>query len=415
MKGILKRIFFENWPRKAVSIILAIVIWLTVNHSLTTTKTLSNIPVRIINLADDKTIDGMQKDGLLTKKVTLTLTGKRAFLNELTTNDLEVIIDAAGQPDEWIASISKKNLVSLTPDLDISKGISDVSHQRFIIRLTKLISEKIPILITQPIGGAPRGYKFLDIWPYRLTMTVSGPEEEVKRIKTQGQKLTFNLNNISKADLDAIATKSGEGKADEVSFFVPEQWKLITLPSLSDLPLEIDDPQAKLLRIDFVRSDLIPLDTSIPVSLYFPPESINTYNPQNTQLVSSSLVHDVNGIKLIEKPLFVKGVSHLFVDLVRNMLQLSIVFSPASEMKPLDSTVLFINPRTLENEYVSKLMSDSSDEAIHSLLPALKEEYLRNRFRSYMNHFKLYNADDTPFELDITLDDGKVTVSEKAS
>ena len=86
-----------------------------------------------------------------------------------------------------------------------------------------------------------------------------------------------------------------------------------------------------------------------------------------------------------------------------------------NEKKPIDWSVLFINPRTIENEYVSKLMSDSSDEVIHGLLPSLREEYLRNRFRSYMNHFKLYNNDDTQFELDIKLDDGKVIVSEKKS
>ena len=413
MKALLKRLFIENWPRKAGSIALAIVIWLTVNHSLTSTKTIGSIPVRIINLAPDKTIDGMQKDGFLSKKVSLTLTGKQAFLNELTSNDLEVVIDAANKPDEWIASIAKKNLVSLTPDLDISKGVSDVSHQRFIIHLTKLISEKIPIIVTQPIGRAPRGYKFLDIWPYRLTMTVSGPAEVVKKLKTQGQKLTFNLNNISKGDLDVIAAKKDGTKGNEVSFFVPEQWKLINFPTISDLPLEIDDPQAKLLRIDFVRSNLIPLNTSIPVSLYFPQELIKKWNPENTKLITTSLLHDVNGIKLIQKPLFAKGASHFFVDLVRNMLQISITFLPENNRKPIDWSVLFITPRTLENEYVSKLMSDSTDEVIHGLLPSLREEYLRNRFRSYMNHFKLYNSDDTNFMLDIKLDDGNVSVSEK--
>ena len=414
MKALLKRLFIDNWPRKTISIVLGVIIWLTVNHSLTSTKTIGNIPVRIINLAPDKTIDGgMQKGGFLSKKVSLTLTGKRAFLNELSSNDLEVVIDAANQPDEWIASIAKKNLVSLTPDLDISKGISDVSHQRFIIRLTKLISEKIPILITQPLGGAPRGYKFLDIWPYRLTITVSGPEEVVKKLKTQGQKLTFNLNNISKGDLDEIATKKGEGTGDEVSFFVPEGWKIIQFPAISDLPLEIDDPQAKLLRIDFVRSDLIPIDNAIPVSLYFPQELIKQFNPDNTKLVTSPLLHDVNGIKLIQKPLFVRGVSHLFVDLVRNKLQISITFTPENKKRPIDWGVIFINQRTMENQYVSKFMSDSSDELIHGLLPSLREEYLRNRFRSYMNHFKLYNSNDTNFELDIKLENGEVSILEK--
>ena len=415
MKTLFKRFIIGNWPRKAVSIILALVIWLTVNQSLTSTKTIGNIPVRIVNLAQDKTIDGLHKDGLLSKKVTLTLTGKRAFLSYLSSSDLEVVIDASNKPDEWIASISKRNLISLTPDIDISKGISDVSHQRFIIRLTKLVTKKIPILITQPIGEAPRGYQFLDIWPYRLTLTVSGPEEVVKHLKAQGQKLTFNLNNISKGELDAIATKKRDEKGDEVSFFVPDQWKHINFPALFDLPLEIDDPQAKLLRIDFVRSDLVPIDRAIPVSLYFPQEYITRFNPENTKLVASTLLKDVSGIKLIEKPLYARGVSHLFVKLVRSMLQISITLSPQKQGESLDWSILFINPRTLEDNYVSTLLSDSSDEEIHDLLPSLREEYLRNRFRSYMNHFKLYNSDDSIFNLNIRAQDSTVVVSEKTS
>ncbi|HAZ15870.1 MAG: hypothetical protein A2Y28_00965 [Chlamydiae bacterium GWC2_50_10] len=412
MKRLALNLFIENWERKCLSILLALVIWLTVNHSLTMTKTVS-IPVKINNLPTDKTIQGLTREGFLPKKIALTLTGNRSFLADLSANDLEAVIDASGMNDEWIATISKKNLISLSPDLEIANNISDITHERFIIRLTRLVTEKIPVLITQPIGEAPRGYQYLDVWPYRLTLSVSGPEEVVKQLKSQGEKLTFNLNHITKDELDAIAAHTLSSKDSEISFFVPDLWKQISLPSLSDLPLEIDDPQAKLLRIDFVRSDLIPLDRPLPIALYFPPESLSRYNPANTLVALTPLVQEINGLKMIQKPLFAKGVSHLFVQLVRNMVQISVPVAPKKRGNALDWCVTFVNSQVLEDLYVTALLSDSSTEELHKMVPPLREEYLRNRFRNYMNRFQLYLNDEKKFELKISLEDGSLFISEK--
>jgi hypothetical protein len=212
MKTLIANFFLTNWQRKTVSLILAVIIWLVVNHSLTSTKTIGNVSVRIINIPTGKTVEGIQSNGKLNKKLTLTLVGNTNTLEDLTSNDIEVVIDAANKPDEWIATISKKNLVSLNPEVDISKGISRVYHPSFIIRMTKLVTEKIPIVITRPIGEPPRGYQFLDIWPYRLTLTVSGPEDVIKKLKIKEQKMTFNLNDISKAQLDALSSNANSEK-----------------------------------------------------------------------------------------------------------------------------------------------------------------------------------------------------------
>ena len=53
--------------------------------------------------------------------------------------------------------------------------ISRVSPYDMIIRQSKLVTEKIPVLVTQPIGEAPKGYQFLDVWPYQLFVTVTRP------------------------------------------------------------------------------------------------------------------------------------------------------------------------------------------------------------------------------------------------
>ncbi len=410
MKTLLANLFVANWQRKTVSLILSIIIWLVVNHSLTSTKTLANIPVRVINIPQGKTVEGLQSNSKLNRKLSLTLVGNTNTLDELTSNDLEIIIDAANKPDEWIATISKKNLVSLNPEIDISKGISRVYHPSFILRMTKVVTEKIPIAITRPIGEPPRGYQFLDIWPYRLTLTVSGPEDVIKRLKLKEQKLTFNLNDISKAQLDALSSASD--KSDVVSFFVPDPWKQINIPLLSDVPIEIDDPLAKTLRIDFARCNLLPLDSPIVVTSFFPPEYSRSLNPTTLQIATNSLISCENGIYMIKTPLYAKGVDALFLQIVKEMIQIVIIATPPSQRQFLPWSIQFVNPNQLEDKYVSALMSDTSDEDIRLMRPSLREEYLRNRFRSYMNHFQLFYPDDSRFDLTAKIQGHSIEIQE---
>lgn len=406
MKSLFRYLFIDNWQRKLIATVLAIIIWLVVNHTLTGTKIFNNVPVKIINIPNGKTIEGMHPNGVLNKRISLTVVGNKPLLDALSSNDIEVVVDASGKNGEWLATITKKNIISLNPDLNISTGIDRVSHSSFPIHMSKLVTEKIPIIVTQPIGEAPRDYLFLDIWPYRLGMTVTGPEEVVKRLKTKSPKLTFNLNDISKSDLDALP------QGDEVSFFVPNEWKHITLPGISDTPLFIDDPQAKTLRLDFVRCDLLPLDNPIPISLYYPPEFSDQLNPNNCQLSISGPIKKLHGQNMITGALYVKGVSRLFVEVVSDMLQIVIIAAPKSVRPSLEWSIQFINPHVLEDKYVSKLLSDTNDDEIRDIQPNLREEYLRNRFRSYMNKFQLYKSEDKPLKLQIELESGKVVVRE---
>lgn len=414
MKTLLYKIFVENWSRKLVSIILAGIIWLVVNHTMTSTRNISNVPVRIIHLIPGKTVEGMQPNGRLAKKLTLTVVGNKSVIDELTPSDLEVVIDAEGKADEWIVTVTKKNLVSLNPEIDISSGITRVYHPNFFIRMTKLITEQIPIVITQPFGEAPRGYQFLDVWPYHLNLTVSGPEEVIKRLKLKEQRITFNLSDISKAQLDEISLKS-EGTSEVISFFVPDQWKQINIPILSDSPLEIDDPLAKALRIDFLRCNLLPVNTPIQLSLFFPTEYLPQINPQTIAIAPTPLVQFSWGSPMINYPLYANGVDSLFLETVRHMFEIVIIATPKSERQFLDWSVQFANPRLLEDKYVATLMSDVSDRDIRLLQPTLREEYLRNRFRSYMNRFQLFYGDDSRFDLNVSLKGQKIYVEETTS
>lgn len=412
IKNLIQRIFIDNWQRKAISLGLAVIIWFLVSQSLISSKTIGNIPVRIINIPAGKTIVDLQSDGVLTKRVTLTLVGNKTTLEELASNDMEVVIDAQNKKGEWTAPITRRNLSSLNPEINLTKGITRVSPTSVSIRLTKLVSEKIPVFITQPIGEAPRDYQFLDVWPYQLTMNVSGPEEVVKRLKSKGVRLTFDMSDISKAELDSLSIRTDSVKGDEVSYFVPEHWKRVPIPLLSDTPLEIDDPRAKDLRMDFARISLLPIKSRIPVVLYFPTETLSIYNPSTVTIANSPLIEKVSGLDLFSQPLSAKGVSQLFVQVVEEMMEIAIVIEPISGKANLIWSIQFINPRLLEDRYVSRMMSDVSDEEVRDLQPLLREEYLRNRFRSYMNRFQLFKTDEKRLELNIRLENNQVIIEE---
>lgn len=410
MKTLLIRIFIENWPRKLISLILAMIIWMMVSHSMTVNKVIPNIPVRVVNLPPDKTIEGMQLNGTLSRKLTLTLIGHKTVLDGISSRDLEIVIDAKDKSQEWIANIEKKNLISLNPELDIGKHISKVMPVEMILRPSKLVTERIPITITPPIGEVPKGYQFLDVYPSRLFVSVNGPEEAVKRLKTRGIKLTFNLNEIRQEDLDALKSSNQEEKSDEISYPVPDSWKKISLPLLSEAQIEIDDPLAKALRIDFSRQDLLQIGFSIPVTVFYPPKYSHTINPETYTLATNDFISKKNGIKVFSSPLYAQGVSRLFLDTVKDMVQMVIIAAPKSERETLLWNAQFMYPHELENRYVAKAIAESND-IIYDVQPHLLEDYLRNRFRNYMERFRIYTPDNQKLSLKIELKANSISVT----
>ncbi len=408
MRSWIKKIFFDNWQRKLVSLILAMIIWIVVNHSLTSVQTYAEIPVKVINIPTGKTVEGLLPNGTLKKKVSLTLTGHSSTLKELSGNDLEIIVDAENKGNEWAISVNKNNLISLNKNIDVAKSITKISHPAYIVALCNFVTEKIPILVSKPIGEAPAGYQYLDIWPYHLYITVSGPENIVKDLQSRGLKLSLNLNDISKTELSALHSAK---QKDEISFFVPDSWKKINIPEISSSPIEIDDPQAKLLRIDFSLSDLLPIQAPIPIVVYYPLKYSKMINPSTYPLMANDYIQSKNNIYMITQPLMAKGVSRVFLDAVKNMIEIVVVAAPETDKKNLLWNTQFVYPHELENNYVAKTLAQATEQDFKGLQPHHQEEYLRNRFRNYMNRFRLYTPNDEKLFLKIELKEHSITIT----
>lgn len=411
MITLLKRLFLDNWLRKLISVILAMIIWMVVNHSMTSSKVVQNIPIRVIHLPEGKTIAGMQTSGILHERISLTLQGNKAALDEISEKDLEVVLDAEGKPNEWTALVGKKEIVSLNPDFNPAKALTRVIASEKMIKQSKLVTESIPVMVTQPIGEAPKGYQYLDVFPYQLGLTVTGPEEAVKRLKARGGlKLTFNLADISKAELDVLQASARQGSSDEISYFVPNSWKKLTVSNLSETPIEINDPQAKGLRIVFSRQDLLPIGAPIPVTIFFPHKHSSTINPETYSLALNDFIVKKNGVKMITAPLCAQGVSRRFLDLVKDRIQIVIVAAPKSEREHLLWNIQLIYPTDLEDRFVAKMISESADE-VSDIQPHLREDFLRNRFRSYMDRLRLYTPNNKKLCLKIELGANTITAT----
>lgn len=393
-----------------VAVVTAIGIWLFVNNSINETVTISNIPVRIINLPSDKTIQGLLPNGILSRRMTLTMKGSKDVVDELEAGDLEVLLDAStADSDEWIVNVSKKNLVSLNPSIDLLQHIRQIDHSDFVIKLCKLTTAKIPVKIETPLGQAPQGYEYLDIWPQHLMQTVSGPEEDIHQLKEEGLTLFFDLTDISKMELDNL---KGSLRNDEVSFAVPKKWKQISIPFRPNSTEELNDPEAQTLRLDFLRNEFLPLDKEIPIRVFYPLDELDKITPETYSLALSDDIQKKQGVAIFSKPLYATEVSRLFLDVVRNSIEIVIVAAPKNKRKVLAWSLQFIQPRDLEDTYVAFSIANSTTTKgiIPSAIPKKKEELLRKRFRDYMQRMTLYLANEKKLHLKNTIEGDQIRV-----
>ncbi|MEM7174455.1 MAG: CdaR family protein [Chlamydiota bacterium] len=404
MRTLLKAILIQNWPRKCLSVALAISIWFLVNHSLTDKRIIYNVPIKVENVPPGKVVES----GNSRLTVDLTLTGKKNILKDLNDRNIVVVFNATGQKDEWIATIRKENIRTTNPHLSISQAIRQVSRQTILIKLVNQVTEDIPIIITPPIGKAPEGYEFVDIWPQKLYVTVTGSEERLALLKSAKVKLTFNLNKIDKQELDhsqSITTQKGE---DAVSFLVPNQWKRVAIAQISPQFIPINDPAAKNLRIDFIRKETLKVNFPIPINLYFPPTARATHTAENTTLAASSWIKTLNGMPILNTTLYAKGVSPLFLEIVKNMLEIVVIIPPNWKKNTcLTWGLQLINRTELENRYVQALLSPDGGHKEH------QETYLRNLFRNYSHRLQLFLSENEKFNLCPQLSGDSVVITKK--
>lgn len=405
----------HNWQRKLFALVAALIVWFFVGHSITETKTIRNVPIRISNLPSDKTIIGLLPNGILHKRINLVLSGSKDIIEEIEPGDIEVNIDASSiDHNDWIVQINKKNLVSLNPNLDIISNINSVSHMEFVIKLNRLVTANIPVQVVVTKGESPPGYEFLDVWPQKLMQSVSGPEEEIQRLQSKGLQLSLDLNEISKGDLDAIKSPYQYSANNEVSFRIPIKWKKVRIPIRNHNLEELNDPDAQFLRIDFLRQEFLPIETKLPIRIFFPTVHLNVMNPARVSLAEKeNVVVFENEVSLFQPKLYVKNVSRLFLDVVKDYLAINIVAAPKSETDILLWNLEIVSPRELEETYVAyQVASSPHNKQLNSRTARKKENLYRARFRDYLQKLALYLSPDHKLNIESSINDDKIEITD---
>lgn len=137
MKKLLNSIFIENWQRKLISLILAIIIWLLVNNSLITQKTYKNVRVRVANVPRGMSVQGLTQDGFLERKIALKIEGHKKFLDDLHSDDIQIVLNAHDKDKNWVAIVNKNQIVFLNKLVNPYPYIRSISHKPFVISMNE--------------------------------------------------------------------------------------------------------------------------------------------------------------------------------------------------------------------------------------------------------------------------------------
>lgn len=414
----LKSFFAFQWERKLLALLTAIVVWFFVNQSITETVTLSHVPIRVVNLPDDKTVPGMQPNGIIGKRLPLTLSGSKSVIDQLEQGDVEVVLDASEvQQNDWVVKITKKQLVSLNPSIDLSHNITEVQHPELVLKISPLVSAQIPVTVNDPKGVPPQGYEYLDVWPREFKHTVVGPQEQIQQLLNSGIELNLDLSLISKSDLDKIKTTKDNFHDDEVSFYIPNHWKRIAVNLKGGIVEEINDPEAQNLHIDFMRREYLPLEADILISPFYPLKTAGALNPLTHPILPEDKIKVQEGIYYLSTPLFVRDVSRLFIDIIRNNLEVVVFVEEREDHPQLNWSLQLIDPHALEEAYVNALLAQTIGSAKNNLPRHSKkrEQHLRERFRYFTERLTLYTAPERRLQLDARLEKKGISIIPSSS
>ena len=396
-----------------MALILGIVTWFSVNHTLIYTKTIVNIPIKVINLPEGKTVSGFKSEAISNNTISLSITGNKNVLDFLSANDLLVVIDGQDKKTTFNTIITANNIISKNPSIKIERDIKKIKPEEVEVNITNSITDKISVFITDPVGEPPKGYQFYDVRPCTLSLSVTGPEEIVKNLKLKGLKLTYNLSDISEEELYTLEADEKTSKNDIISYYVPSSWKKIVIPELSNSPMEIDDPNANSIRVDFTKQDFLEIKKPIPVVLYFPDSSSDSLNPSLIKIANNDLVKKINGIDMITSTLFAENVSQRFLDTISDRMVIMILVQDRKDGKDLEWNIQVVLPLEQEKLFATKSMKDETFNKEKLTQPYVLEDFLKMRFRTYMNRFRLWVSPTQKLHLKITLKDNLVYIEPK--
>ncbi len=180
----------KEWVLKAISLVLAIVLWSFVGGEDRVDKIVM-IPIEIINLPRDLVISNQFK-----KEIEVTVSGPRSIIQEMSSRAITRQVDLSSATPGTMVIDNDNNHIPVPRGISVQR----VQPSSIILSLDKLIQKKFPVT-ARTVGQVPDGYvvKALKMDPDVITIT--GPlttlsqvdELHTKPINLEGMKQSIQL------------------------------------------------------------------------------------------------------------------------------------------------------------------------------------------------------------------------------
>lgn len=361
----------DHWQRKFFALFVALCIWLATRESLMTTRTFLDVPVRVINISPEWTINNLSQDGLMPSTAGLVLHGKKVGLNQMLENRLEVVVDASGHTGPWVEKINANHLRS-TARIDVSQTIKKVSVGEISIPLCAAVHDKVP-LIYQTKGSIEDGnFQMIDYFPKSDQQSVFGPEETIVELKKQRLQGEIDLAQVDCQQLNWQQKRSRENlQYEEITY--PYIHPISCSPVLPPNQSPTIPPQSlqKIPRLYFLSAQNQVLRGDLPLFIQGGSKTIDT-----------DTIEEFLGGKVVQRgakwrylgDLEIRGVSGVFANLLFDQSAIQLTCRSEDNKNAPKWTWHLNRTQTLADRYVTKMRQENTDSS------DLPEYVLRRRF-----------------------------------
>ena len=169
----LTSIIKTDWPRKAVALLCACLIWYSVHRQISEVQIFRDIPV---TLNHKKNLMLLEED---LPKINVTVRGPKRRLNSITTADIKVM----GQISDE-ATRGRYTVLLRSKNIELPRGLeaSDIQPNSFQVYVDTKTSKEIPIRCRFS-GRLPEGYDRKSVFFVPKNAQISGPSKIIQRIK----------------------------------------------------------------------------------------------------------------------------------------------------------------------------------------------------------------------------------------
>lgn len=225
---------------KVISVIIAITLWsyVIVTSEPTTTRTISDVPVHLINI-ENLTARELSVSGDLNYTVDVKVKGRRAEVLKVKAEQILANADLFG-------FTPGKNYIPVTVTVPESLQIVDVTDGKIIVNIEELVAESKPVVVSFA-GEFKDGREAGNVSTQPEAIEVSGPKSIVQQV------------DYIRAEVSASQVKSGGSELQIEAEPVNADGETVTGVTLSSKIVEVS---AKLMKVKEVELE-VPIEGEI--------------------------------------------------------------------------------------------------------------------------------------------------------